>query len=146
MASTPSDFMERLAAVTRLMALRFEMHAQELGLSMARARLLVRLGREDGQTQTQLAQCLGIAGSSVVALVDGLEKAGFAERRADDSDRRTRRVFLTDLARERAADLERFLAATQADLLKNVPTGDLAAANAVLVRLLANLDHGSKDD
>lgn len=146
MASVPSEFVESLVAVSRLMAMRLDAHAQDMGLTLSRARLLVRLGREDGQTQTQLAQRLGIASSSVVALVDGLERAGFAERRAEDGDRRTRRVFLTDQARDRAADLEGFLSATHADLLKNIPAGDLATANAVLARLLANLRNGSADD
>ncbi|WP_435169795.1 MarR family winged helix-turn-helix transcriptional regulator [Falsirhodobacter sp. 1013] len=146
MASTPSEFVERLVAAARLMSMRFDTHAQDMGLTLSRARLLVRLGREDGQTQTQLAQRLGIASSSVVALVDGLERAGFAERRAEEGDRRTRRVFLTDRARDRAADLESFLSSTHDDLLKNIPAGDLATANAVLERLLANLGNGSADD
>jgi MarR family transcriptional regulator, lower aerobic nicotinate degradation pathway regulator len=49
-----------------------------------------------GMTQQQLHEKTGIDPSSMVAVIDELEAAGLAERRAHPEDRRARRIFLTE--------------------------------------------------
>lgn len=50
----------------------------------------------DGVTQKELAERVGLDGSSLVRLLDILEGHGWVERRADAADRRSKRIFLTD--------------------------------------------------
>lgn len=49
----------------------------------------------DGVTQKELAERVGLDGSSLVRLLDILEGHGWVERRADATDRRSKRIFLT---------------------------------------------------
>ncbi|MEX8194118.1 MarR family winged helix-turn-helix transcriptional regulator [Comamonas guangdongensis] len=49
----------------------------------------------DGVTQKELAERVGLDGSSLVRLLDILEGHGWVERRADAADRRSKRIFLT---------------------------------------------------
>ena len=49
----------------------------------------------DGVTQKELAERVGLDGSSLVRLLDILEGKGWVERRADAADRRSKRIFLT---------------------------------------------------
>ena len=49
----------------------------------------------DGVTQKELAERVGLDGSSLVRLLDILEGKGWVERRADVADRRSKRIFLT---------------------------------------------------
>lgn len=139
------DFVDTLVRVNGRMRKLFDARAREQGLTLSRARLLVQLAREDGQTQITLAQKLDVEQPSIVGLVDALEKAGMVERRAEGSDRRSRRVFLTDAARGRAAELLTFVAGVRAEVLRDVPQDDLRAANAVLLRIMGNLDRGGGD-
>lgn len=64
------------------------------GLTSAQVYLLNWLLREDGRTQIELARLLGIGTVAVSGMVDRLEAADWVERRPDDTDRRTKRVFL----------------------------------------------------
>jgi MarR family transcriptional regulator for hemolysin len=52
----------------------------------------------DGVTQKELAERVGLDGSSLVRLLDILEGKGWVERRADAADRRSKRIFLTPQA------------------------------------------------
>ena len=72
----------------------------------------------DGVTQKELAERVGLDGSSLVRLLDILEGHGWVERRADPSDRRSKRIFLTTCGnaavdRIRATMLEAELAMLQ---------------------------------
>lgn len=71
-------------------------------------------------SQRELAGRLGLPPSRVVALVDRLESAGLLGRSADESDRRTRRLVLTDSGRSTVARIEK--AGTELD---DAATADL---------------------
>jgi len=69
---------------------------QPFGLTEATWLPLVRVARsEKPMRQKDLAASLSLDGSSVVRLLDNLEKAALIERREDGSDRRAKAIVLT---------------------------------------------------
>lgn len=64
------------------------------GLTSAQVYLLNWLLKEDGRSQIELARLLNIGTVAVSGMVDRLEAADWVERRADEKDRRAKRVFL----------------------------------------------------
>ena len=66
-------------------------------------RILAVLVMQDGTSQKDLAYLLGIRPQSLTQALDSLESEGFVERQQDEDDKRTRRVYLTDAGRSRAA-------------------------------------------
>lgn len=66
------------------------------GLSLARAKVLMRLDLHGSMNQATLAGLLGFAPRSVTETVDGLERDGLVTRTEDPNDRRARIVALTD--------------------------------------------------
>src|SRR5579871_4151057 len=56
--------------------------------------------------QNELAASLALDGSSVVRLLDALEKAGLVERREDSADRRAKSLVLTPQGRKLVARVE----------------------------------------
>jgi DNA-binding MarR family transcriptional regulator len=90
-----------------------------LGLNIAHVAVLGLLGERGDLSQRQLIDLMGADKSTMVYLVDELEKQALVERRTDPSDRRAYAVHLTDAGRKRlqeagavAARIEReFLAA-----------------------------------
>ncbi len=68
-----------------------------------RGRLLAILALRDQMTQKELAYLLGMRSQSLGEQLAQLERDGLALRTADESDRRTWRVALTDAGREAAA-------------------------------------------
>jgi DNA-binding MarR family transcriptional regulator len=85
--------------VARLFGRRFDVNGRWLGLTRAQCRTLGYLARNEGINQAGLADLLEIRPMTLVRQVDRMEEAGWIERRADPTDRRARRLFLTDKAR-----------------------------------------------
>jgi DNA-binding MarR family transcriptional regulator len=84
------------------------MHATmaELGLSPGQEHLLGELWREDGLSQRELVERLGIEQSTVAKTVRRLEAGGFVRREPDADDRRVSRVRLTEPGRAVRSDVE----------------------------------------
>lgn len=53
-------------------------------------------GGNNGMTQVDLARLMEVGKVTVGGLIDRLEASGHVERRADPTDRRAKRVFITD--------------------------------------------------
>ena len=69
-----------------------------LGVTTAQWRLLLRLAREPGLKQVELAERLDVEPITACRIVDRLEEAGLVERQRDPEDRRAWRLVLTDKA------------------------------------------------
>ncbi len=67
----------------------------ELGLSFQQSMALMRLEAGQALPMSALAHALQCDNSNVTGIVDRLEAAGLAERRADPRDRRVKTVALT---------------------------------------------------
>jgi DNA-binding MarR family transcriptional regulator len=86
----------------------------------------------------ELAHRLGLATSTVTRLVDRLEAAGLAERRAERPDRRSVLVGLSTSGRQALHAVRKRLRAFIRQLLSGLPARD----QGELVRLLAKLGEG----
>lgn len=58
--------------------------------------VLTLIANAPGQKQTEIAAKLGIKRANFVALMDGLERRGLAERRKAETDRRSHSLHLTE--------------------------------------------------
>jgi DNA-binding MarR family transcriptional regulator len=74
---------------------RFGQVVGALGLEPRHFAVLRAVGAADGQSQQAVAGWLQIPPSTMVSLVDHLEKQGLLQRRPHSTDRRTRQLHLT---------------------------------------------------
>ena len=88
-----------LFETARLMSTRFDQRARRLGLTRAQCQVLVHLVRCEGINQARLAELLELEPISLARCLDRMEQAGWIERRLDPSDRRARRLYMTDKAK-----------------------------------------------
>src|SRR5436309_14873970 len=72
---------------------------QTIGLTPALFGLLNLLGAREGAIQQELGAAMGIDPSTMVSLIDQLERAGLAKRRPHPTDRRAREVVITPKGR-----------------------------------------------
>lgn len=70
--------------------------SEVLGVSQAGLRALLALDPDDPRPMRDLARAMNCDASYVTAMVDDLERAGYAERRTAAEDRRLKIVALTD--------------------------------------------------
>jgi DNA-binding MarR family transcriptional regulator len=82
-----------------------DLAAELLGVNRTDSRCIDILEQHGRMTAGQLAVLSGLSTGAVTAVIDRLERAGYAQRVPDPSDRRHVLVELTELARERVWEL-----------------------------------------
>ena len=82
--------------VARLMRTTFDRRVRSLGLTRSQWWVLTHLYRNDGVTQSELADTLEIEKPTLGRLLDRLEIKGWVRRESDAHDRRAKRLYLTD--------------------------------------------------
>ena len=87
-----------LGETSRMMRRYYDRGVASLGVTTAQWRLLLRLAREPGLKQVELAERLDVEPITACRIVDRLEEAGLVERQRDPEDRRAWRLVLTDKA------------------------------------------------
>lgn len=126
------EFLSTLIETSRHLRHFVDRRAQRLGLTGAQLRLLSKIRRQEGATQVALANQMEMRPISLSGLIDKLAQQGLVERRADQSDRRLNRVYLTAAGRELARSIEGFREEVAHDLLSDVDEAAIAAALEVL--------------
>jgi DNA-binding MarR family transcriptional regulator len=96
----PTEALDRLLHLTRLVAADMDRELPARGLTQARAHVLWVLGANDGCTQRVLAERVGVTPRTMTGLVDALEVTGFVRRAAHPTDRRATAVTLTPKGRD----------------------------------------------
>jgi DNA-binding MarR family transcriptional regulator len=82
--------------VARLLRTTFDRRVKALGFTRSQWWVLTHLFRNDGITQSELADILEVEKPTLGRLLDRLEAKGWVRREADAADRRVKRVFLTE--------------------------------------------------
>ena len=80
--------------VSRIFRTVYDRRVEPLGLTRAQWRVLSRINRMEGATQTELAIVLEIEKPTLGRLLDRLEEKGWIERHGDKHDGRTKRIKL----------------------------------------------------
>ncbi|RZU47134.1 DNA-binding MarR family transcriptional regulator [Fluviicoccus keumensis] len=118
---TPTDSLGFLISdVARLMRRSFGQRLEGSNLTMAQARALIFVARNEGVRQIDLADLLEVQPITLARLIDQLSADGLVERRSDPDDRRAYRIFLTPAAAPQIAIIENVAAAIRADALNNL--------------------------
>jgi DNA-binding MarR family transcriptional regulator len=73
----------------------FNRQVKDLGLTAAQWEVLSYVYRRQGLTQTELADLLATGKSPLGKKLDSLEAKGMVVRKADDNDRRVKRIYMT---------------------------------------------------
>jgi MarR family transcriptional regulator for hemolysin len=110
--------------VARLMRVAYDRRTRDLGLTRSQWWVLNHLYFHEGITQSALADVLDIEKPTLGRLLDRLEDKGWLERRADPSDRRAKRVYLTGNVQGLMRTLRRHAADLRALALDGLEEGE----------------------
>lgn len=125
--------------VSRLRRMAVDRALKPMGVTRVQWWILAFLSRRDGMTQTALAADLDLTKVAAGGLLDRMEMAGFVGRRADRSDGRARRVFLTRAGAKMVSVIRESVEAVELDILSRVPNEALAQAAETLRALKETL-------
>ena len=128
-----------ISDVSRLLRRNFDKRAQKIGLSRAQWQVLAWLKRNEGISQTQLADLLEMSPMTLVRLIDRLEMNGLVERRPHPTDRRVYQLFLAGHAHPSLDRLWSMGAETRDEALEGIPQEVEAALLKALAKIRKNL-------
>jgi len=129
-----------LADVSRLMRRAFQDQLKSHSpLTLAQARALVYLARNEGLRQVELADLLEVQPITLARLIDQLAQCGLVERRPDPDDRRAYQLYLTPAAAPQLAAIRRAADANYAVAMRGMDAEQAAVLSTVLSRMRENL-------
>ncbi|MGP8231351.1 MAG: MarR family winged helix-turn-helix transcriptional regulator [Methylovirgula sp.] len=112
------------------------------GLSDATTIPLILVGRMGTQTQTALADAIGVEGPTLVRHLDHLSAMGLIERQEDPSDRRAKLLRLTASGKILLEKIEADLARLRDAAFADVSAADFEACQRVFQAIQDYADHG----
>ena len=128
-----------ISDVARLMRTTYDRRVRELGLTRSQWWVLTLLFRNDGVTQSELAELLEIERPTLGRLLDRLEAKGWVRREHDSRDRRAWRVHLTDAVEPAMRELREAAAELRRDALAGLSAAERDRFVDTLLAIKANL-------
>ena len=125
--------------VSRLRRSAFDRCLKPLNVTRSQWWVLAHLSREDGMTQSRLAEELDLGKVAVGGLIDRLEKSGLLRREADASDRRVNHVFLEPKSKQLIAKMRKVSHRMNAQILEGLPDDRLESTAVTLDSMKRNL-------
>lgn len=125
--------------VSRLRRSAFDRVLKPLNVTRSQWWVLAYLSREDGMTQSQLAEELDLGKVAVGGLIDRLEKGGLVRREADAADRRVNRVFLEPKSKQLVAKMRKVSHKMNTKILDGLDDASLEGTAATLDAMKRNL-------
>ncbi|MBV9176110.1 MAG: MarR family transcriptional regulator [Nitrososphaeraceae archaeon] len=109
------------------------------GITMAQWKVINTLTTQNGITQREIADYVGLDTSSLIPLIDRLEAKALVERRQDASDRRINRVYLTKKAEALLDSMHSCIVSLKKIVTKGISEDQLEITQQVLERINENL-------
>jgi MarR family transcriptional repressor of mepA len=113
-------------------------------LSQEQAFTLGYLEQNPGTIQREIAQISRTSAASVSSLLQGLERRGLIERRTEDGNERSKRVYATPAGAELIAGFDTAMAAAEETILAPLDQSERAALHTLLMKITAELPRPSR--
>ncbi|MBN3859273.1 MarR family transcriptional regulator [Neisseriaceae bacterium PsAf] len=129
-------FPNLVALVSRTWRKTLDNRLQDYNLTEATWLPLVYLARLDGPIrQKELASMLSLDDSSVVRILNNLEKLNLIKRTIEEKDRRAKAIIITNKGREITTTLENISKSLEHEIRKNLNPEDFETSKQVLLEI-----------
>ena len=125
--------------IARLMRMNYDRRVKRLGLTRSQWWVITNLYRNDGLTQSELAETLDIERASLGRLLDRLEANGWVRREPCHKDRRAKRVRLANEVGPVMREMRAIAAGLRHDAMSGFAPEEQEAFVDVLLAIKSNL-------
>jgi DNA-binding MarR family transcriptional regulator len=125
-----------LKIVWQTVANRYNQLVTEFGITQSIGYLLINIDETEGTTVSQAAALLGLKSTSLSRMLNQLEKTGLIYRESNQGDKRSVKIYLTELGKEK-----RHLARVVAKQFNNYLNDHIKEADAAyLIEMLKKIN------
>lgn len=130
-----------IGKASRLLGNRISKNLSEHQVTAEQLTILACLWQQNGQTQQSLADISNKNKASITHLIDNLEKRKLVVRKADNEDRRNKKVYLTEEGQKLQSSLSKIVKKTTRHATEGIDKKELKNAKNVLKKMVENLTH-----
>ncbi len=109
-------------------------------LSGGQWKVILALSIQNGVSQRDLAERIFVDGTTLVPIIDNMEKKGLVERRIDPKDRRNNKISLTAKSESLVNPIIESVLRMRKIVYKNIPEKNLEFAKNILRKIAENAD------
>lgn len=131
-------FIVNRAARSFVKALDLELH-EKVGVTVSQWKVIVMLVKQNGLTQKETADKLGLEAPTLIPIIDKMEKEGLIVRKVDPSDRRNNRIYRTEKADALWDRMMECTSKVRQVAIKDIPDEDVNVMRTVLNKIWRNL-------
>jgi len=114
---------------------------KKLGLTSSQWKVILALSMFNGISQKELADKIYVDGSTLVPIIDKMERRGLAERKPDPNDRRNNRIFLTRKSESTVDSIIEIILELRKEIYKGISQGEQEIMRTVLKKITDNSDN-----
>jgi MarR family transcriptional regulator for hemolysin len=136
-----ANFTGRLNLIARRYRTRLNEHLRKIGQTQARWDALFWISvSEEGATQSELAERIGVEGPTLVRMLNRLEQEGLVERRGAEGDKRAKTISLKPCAERALSDIAELSGPLRDEILQDVGDDELRTCLRVLEKIMSRLE------
>ena len=128
-----------IARVALIHRTRISEYLSQYNLYVGQEMLLKCLWNQDGLSQKEIADLMGIQAATATRMVMRMERSGLVERKTDPEDQRVSQVYLTDLGRSLQSAVEEGWMAIEQQILEGFSLEERLLLRRYLEQLHKNL-------
>src|SRR5437016_2497895 len=128
-----------IARVALIHRLRISDYLSDHNLYVGQEMLLKCLWNQDGLSQKEIADLMGVQAATATRMVIRMERSGFVQRKTDPEDERVSRVYLTDIGRNLQHAVEEGWLAIEQQILKGFSLEERLLLRRYLEQIHKNL-------
>lgn len=113
---------------------------KQLRLTPAQWKVILVLNIMDGPTQKEIAEKINVDSSTLVPVIDKMEREGLVERKADSKDRRNNRIFLTKKSESTVDSIIEIILQLRKIIYDGISENEINITKNVLKALIKNSD------
>lgn len=133
------DDWQLLAQVSQVFRSVSDAFTDQVDIPRGQATALCVIAREDGLTQSEIAERLSVQGATVTNMLQRLEESGLVIRRRDPEDNRLVRVYLTEAGLQKELSLNAQLGSMQELIFKGIGETERAVLRRQLQQIIENM-------
>ena len=127
----------------RAMGVALDRRLRAYDVTIAQWKILAQLWQQEGRSQVELQEALSLEAATVTGLLQRMTAQGLIQRRADPTDKRVQRVFLTERSRALEQVLTPLLDEVTAQAWKGFTADEQDFLMRLLKRSLRNFEEGT---
>lgn len=127
--------------VSRMRRTLYDQHLKPLGITRSQWWVLANISRhpERGVMSATLSRDIDVGKVTLSGIVDRLEIAGYIYRRADKTDKRAKKIFITESGYQLISEMRRVIEPLNQEMCGGMTSEGIAATEEGLASVKANL-------